>query len=94
MSMERYVGPLSAEELEACYTEDGAPVRCSRCGSTRFDAKTVCLDSGVATEVEYWCPECGANVGYMAYGAFDGGYRDDCLREAAGVREQHKELQL
>lgn len=65
--------------LEACYADDGAPIKCPYCGHTNFEEKVHSfIDFGVgagpATEIEYFCGACGESVAYWAYGGFDPAY--------------------
>ncbi len=73
--------------LEACYADDGAPIRCPYCGHANFKEKMHgSIDFGVvagpATEIEYFCGACGESVAYWAYGGFDPSYYDP--KEANG----------
>ena len=65
--------------LEACYADDGAPIKCPYCGHTNFEEKVhgfidFGVGAGPATEIEYFCGACGESVAYWAYGGFDPAY--------------------
>ena len=62
--------------MNNCYSEDGAPIKCCKCGSEQITEKvTNTLDVGVGRgmpmEFECVCDQCGEVVGYWAYGYYD-----------------------
>lgn len=62
-----------------CYTEDGAPVKCWKCGSAEQqevvrDFLDVFQGQGPVCEYEVFCADCGTSIAYWAYGSFDPSY--------------------
>ena len=72
-----------------CYAEDGAPVKCWKCGGTeqREEVRSmvdVLRGQGPVLEYEIFCAECGTGIGYWAHGYFDPGYVRDVTANALG----------
>ena len=67
----------SKSDASDCYAEDGAPLKCEKCGCTSFVEKVMSvvavLDNGdgPTTEAAYHCLNCKTQVGYWAYGSWD-----------------------
>ena len=64
-----------------CYTEDGQPMKCWKCGGTEITEKVrdmldVWCGQGPVMEFECVCGNCGESVGYWAHGYYDPGYMD------------------
>lgn len=63
-----------------CYSEEGRPLECPACGCIEIeqrveDAIDVGVgEGGIPCEISYHCANCGAGVGYWAYGSFDPAY--------------------
>jgi hypothetical protein len=53
------------------YDVDGGPKRCTKCGCREFGALVKESINGIAAEQDYICKDCGATVGFWAYGYFD-----------------------
>ena len=76
-------GPVDVNvRRQDCYAEDGAPVKCWKCGGTeqREEVRSmvdVLRGQGPVLEYEIFCAECGTGIGYWAHGYFDPGYVRD-----------------
>ena len=57
------------------YDVDGNPKRCTKCGCREFSVLVKESINGTAAEQDYVCKDCGATVGFWAYGYFDPKYR-------------------
>lgn len=81
-------GPVDVNvSRQDCYAENGAPVKCWKCGSTeqREEVRStldVLHGHGPVCEYEVFCAECGTGIGYWAYGSFDPGYMRDMMTNA------------
>ena len=61
---------------DGCYDEDGAPIKCWKCGAEKITEKVtdtldVGVGRGVMMEFECICGQCGERVGYWAHGSYD-----------------------
>jgi hypothetical protein len=75
-----------------CYTENGAPVKCWKCGGTKQREEVrsmvdVLYGQGPVCEYEVFCAECGTAIGYWAYGSFDPSYMQECAMQAVAQQE-------
>lgn len=60
------------------YREDGCPVKCIVCQSTKLKDKiTDTLDGHLIMEYAIHCEDCGSMVGYWAHGWFDPFFNPD-----------------
>ena len=71
-----------------CYSEDGVPIRCWKCGGTdqREEIRGVVdvwQGQGPVCEYEIFCAACGTGIGYWAYGYFDPSYMRDIAEKKA-----------
>lgn len=53
------------------YRKDGSPMRCPVCKSTSLSEEVKAVDGGQASEVLVTCDDCGKEVGFYGYGAWD-----------------------
>ena len=78
------------------FNKDHSPKRCTKCEEQRITTKTMAVDGGYASEVEYACYLCGTRLGYYAYGFFDPcfemGYLDAGMYEATVLLYECKPL--